>query len=133
MSYHIPCKYAFTNAPYFPLSRNHHMTFGLFFETFLAAFLTYCPGLEQGLRMQNLRYDSFLSFDGFQLLCFTGNNDKNTALVLTVFYKEIISFFRWSWWFPAFPFSIAIFIYDESRKYILRRNPGGFVERETYY
>nr|XP_022323941.1 sodium/potassium-transporting ATPase subunit alpha-like [Crassostrea virginica]XP_022324237.1 sodium/potassium-transporting ATPase subunit alpha-like [Crassostrea virginica] len=74
--------------------KNHHMTFGLFFETFLAAFLTYCPGLEKGLRMQNL---------------------------------------RWSWWFPAFPFSIAIFIYDESRKYILRRNPGGFVERETYY
>lgn len=58
---------------------------------------------------------------------------KTQLWFLTVFYKEIISFFRWSWWFPAFPFSIAIFIYDESRKYILRRNPGGFVERETYY
>lgn len=32
------------------------MTFGLFFETALAAFLTYCPGLDKGLRMQNLRY-----------------------------------------------------------------------------
>jgi len=74
--------------------KNHHMTFGLFFETALAAFLTYCPGLENGLRMQNL---------------------------------------RWTWWFPAFPFSIAIFIYDECRKMILRNRPGGFIERETYY
>lgn len=41
------------------------MTFGLFFETALAAFLTYCPGLEQGLRMQNLRYDSFLHLMDF--------------------------------------------------------------------
>ncbi|XP_033758768.1 sodium/potassium-transporting ATPase subunit alpha-like isoform X1 [Pecten maximus] len=74
--------------------KNHHLTFGLFFETALAAFLTYCPGLDQGLRMQNL---------------------------------------RWTWWFPAMPFSLAIFIYDESRKTIIRRSPGGFVERETYY
>ncbi|KAL3887026.1 hypothetical protein ACJMK2_026982 [Sinanodonta woodiana] len=35
--------------------KNHHLTFGLFFETALATFLTYCPGLDQGLRMQNLR------------------------------------------------------------------------------
>ncbi|KAH3704300.1 sodium/potassium-transporting ATPase subunit alpha-like [Dreissena polymorpha] len=74
--------------------KNHHLTFGLFFETALAAFLTYCPGLEKGLRMQNL---------------------------------------RWNWWFPAFPFSLAILIYDEVRKLILRNRPGGFVERETYY
>ena len=35
--------------------RNHHMTFGLFFETSLAAFLAYCPGLDRGLRMYPLR------------------------------------------------------------------------------
>ncbi|XP_046344177.1 sodium/potassium-transporting ATPase subunit alpha-like [Haliotis cracherodii] len=74
--------------------KNHRLSFGIFFETALAAFLTYCPGLDQGLRMQHLRL---------------------------------------SWWFPAMPFSLAIFIYDECRKFILRRNPGGFVERETYY
>ncbi|XP_067679922.1 sodium/potassium-transporting ATPase subunit alpha-like [Haliotis asinina] len=74
--------------------KNHRLTFGIFFETALAAFLTYCPGLDQGLRMQHLRL---------------------------------------SWWFPAMPFSLVIFIYDECRKFILRRNPGGFVERETYY
>ncbi|XP_060583896.1 sodium/potassium-transporting ATPase subunit alpha-like [Ruditapes philippinarum] len=74
--------------------KNHHLTFGLFFETALAAFLTYCPGLENGLRMQNLRA---------------------------------------SWWFPALPFSVTIFIYDECRKLILRNRPGGWVEKETYY
>ncbi|XP_051982183.1 sodium/potassium-transporting ATPase subunit alpha-1-like [Xyrauchen texanus] len=37
------------------------------------------------------------------------------------------------WWFIAFPFSMLLFIYDEIRKYILRQNPGGWVEQETYY
>ncbi|XP_064595544.1 sodium/potassium-transporting ATPase subunit alpha-like isoform X2 [Liolophura sinensis] len=74
--------------------KNHHLTFGLFFETALAAFMTYCPGLDKGLRMQNLRL---------------------------------------SWWFPGIPFSLAIFIYDECRKFLLRRSPGGWLEKETYY
>lgn len=34
---------------------NHHLTFGLFFETTLAIFMSYCPGLENGLRMMPLR------------------------------------------------------------------------------
>ncbi|XP_011604273.1 sodium/potassium-transporting ATPase subunit alpha-3b [Takifugu rubripes] len=38
-----------------------------------------------------------------------------------------------SWWFCAFPYSFLIFVYDEVRKLILRRNPGGWVEKETYY
>ncbi|KAL7637147.1 UNVERIFIED_CONTAM: hypothetical protein RMT77_011859 [Armadillidium vulgare] len=37
------------------------------------------------------------------------------------------------WWFPAIPFSILIFVYDECRRFVLRRNPGGWVENETYY
>lgn len=40
---------------------------------------------------------------------------------------------RFSWWFPGLPFSILIFIYDEVRRYLIRRYPGGWVERETYY
>nr|WBB44915.1 Na+/K+-ATPase alpha 2 [Chrysogorgia stellata] len=40
---------------------------------------------------------------------------------------------RINWWFPALPFSLLIFIYDECRRFILRRNPGGWVEQETYY
>lgn len=70
------------------------MNFGLFFETALAAFLSYCPGLENGLRMYPLRI---------------------------------------GWWFVAFPFSLLIFVYDECRRFILRHNPGGWVELETYY
>jgi len=30
------------------------MIFGMFFETLLAAFLAYCPGLDKGLRMYPL-------------------------------------------------------------------------------
>lgn len=41
--------------------------------------------------------------------------------------------FRFFWWLPAMPFSLAILIYDEVRKYILRKYPGGWVEQETYY
>jgi len=40
---------------------------------------------------------------------------------------------KFTWWLPALPFSLAIFVYDETRRFILRRNPGGFVELETYY
>ncbi|CAG9534257.1 unnamed protein product [Cercopithifilaria johnstoni] len=73
---------------------NWTLNFGLVFETALAAFMCYCPGLDKGLRMYGLRF---------------------------------------SWWFPALPFSIVIFVYDEARRYFIRRFPGGWVERETYY
>merc|ERR1712032_1414319 len=38
-----------------------------------------------------------------------------------------------NWWLPAIPFSVLIFRYDETRKFLLRRNPGGWIESETYY
>lgn len=34
---------------------------------------------------------------------------------------------------PPIPFAIMILCYDEARKYIIRKNPGGWVERETNY
>merc|ERR1719427_1498742 len=37
------------------------------------------------------------------------------------------------WWLPALPFALAILIFDETRRYIMRHNPGGFVEQDTYY
>ncbi|KAI4792755.1 hypothetical protein KUCAC02_033166 [Chaenocephalus aceratus] len=67
---------------------------GLFEETALAAFLSYCPGMDIALRMYPLKP---------------------------------------CWWFCALPYSLLIFLYDEGRRYILRRNPGGWVEQETYY
>eukprot|EP00090_Calanus_glacialis_P021707 TRINITY_DN334_c0_g1_i1.p1 TRINITY_DN334_c0_g1~~TRINITY_DN334_c0_g1_i1.p1 ORF type:complete len:1006 (-),score=259.03 TRINITY_DN334_c0_g1_i1:216-3233(-) len=74
--------------------KNHFMNFGLVFETVLAAFLSYTPGMDKGLRMYPLKIN---------------------------------------WWLPAIPFSLAIFCYDETRKFLLRRNPGGWIEKETYY
>uniref|UniRef100_A0A673MFP8 Sodium/potassium-transporting ATPase subunit alpha n=1 Tax=Sinocyclocheilus rhinocerous TaxID=307959 RepID=A0A673MFP8_9TELE len=74
--------------------KNKILIFGLFEETALAAFLSYCPGMDVALRMYPLKP---------------------------------------SWWFCAFPYSLLIFIYDEIRKLIIRRSPGGWVERETYY
>uniref|UniRef100_A0A672K587 Sodium/potassium-transporting ATPase subunit alpha n=1 Tax=Sinocyclocheilus grahami TaxID=75366 RepID=A0A672K587_SINGR len=74
--------------------KNKILIFGLFEETALAAFLSYCPGMDVALRMYPLKP---------------------------------------SWWFCAFPYSFLIFVYDEVRKLLLRRNPGGWVEKETYY
>merc|ERR1711937_717859 len=74
--------------------KNHFMNFGLIFETVLAAFLSYTPGMDKGLRMYPLKFN---------------------------------------WWLPALPFSLLNFIYDECRKFLLRRNPGGWIEKETYY
>merc|ERR1712106_920405 len=73
---------------------NWVMNFGLVFETLLAAFMSYTPGMDKGLKMYPLKIN---------------------------------------WWFPAIPFSLLIFVFDEIRKYLLRRNPGGWVEKETYY
>ncbi|XP_017598282.1 PREDICTED: sodium/potassium-transporting ATPase subunit alpha-2 [Corvus brachyrhynchos] len=66
--------------------RNKILIFGLFEETALAAFLSYCPGMGVALRMYPLKV---------------------------------------TWWFCAFPYSLLIFAYDEVRKLILRRYPGG--------
>merc|ERR1712117_436299 len=79
--------------------KNWVMNFGIFFETALAAFLCYTPGMDKGLRMYPL-------------------------------------YFRW--WLPAIPFSVLIFVYDETRKFILRSKRakighGSWIERETYY
>merc|ERR1712002_499428 len=38
-----------------------------------------------------------------------------------------------TWWFCGFPFSLLIWVYDETRRYFLRKHPGGWVEQETYY
>ena len=70
----------------FSFSRNWMLNFGLFFETALAAFIQYTPGLNTALRLRPLNAP---------------------------------------WWFIGIPFSLLIFIYDEIRRFLLRRNPGG--------
>ncbi|XP_058885082.1 sodium/potassium-transporting ATPase subunit alpha-1-like [Acipenser ruthenus] len=74
--------------------KNNILTLGLFEETALAAFLSYCPGMDVALRMYPLKP---------------------------------------AWWFCAFPYALIVFVYDEIRKFIIRRSPGCWVEKETYY
>ncbi|XP_066920837.1 sodium/potassium-transporting ATPase subunit alpha-like [Clytia hemisphaerica] len=73
---------------------NWMLNFGLIFETVLAAFLQYTPGLNEGLKLRPLNA---------------------------------------SWWFCGVPFSLLIWVYDEIRRYLIRKYPGGWVEHETYY
>lgn len=68
--------------------RNYMLDFGLLFETCLAVFLSYTPGVNIALRLRPLNV--------------------------------------W-WWFTGVPFSLTIFFYDEIRRYLLRRNPGGIL------
>lgn len=37
------------------------------------------------------------------------------------------------WWFPPIPFIILLFVYDELRKAIIRKHPGGWIESETCF
>ncbi|XP_048214150.1 sodium/potassium-transporting ATPase subunit alpha-4 [Perognathus longimembris pacificus] len=74
--------------------KNKILIFGILEETFLAAFLSYTPGMSVALRMYPLKIN---------------------------------------WWFCAVPYSILIFLYDETRRLIIRLQPGGWLERETYY
>ncbi|XP_065566886.1 sodium/potassium-transporting ATPase subunit alpha-B-like [Artemia franciscana] len=73
---------------------NWVLNFSLLFETALAVFLSYTPGLNTKMFMRPLNF---------------------------------------TWWLPALPFSVVILLYDEARKYLMRRYPGGWVEKETYY
>jgi len=58
------------------------------------------------------------------VLCYTPGMDKG----LRMYPLKI------NWWIPAMPFSLLIFIYDESRKSILRkRGLNSWIAKETYY
>jgi sodium/potassium-transporting ATPase subunit alpha len=41
---------------------------------------------------------------------------------------------NWRYWLTPLPFSVLIFVYDEVRKYYLRKQGmQGWIARETYY
>jgi sodium/potassium-transporting ATPase subunit alpha len=81
--------------------KNKNLNFALIFETALALFLTYTPGMETVFNTVPLQWEHF--------------------------------------GFPAIPFSILIFVYDENRRRLMRKfrreNPGkkGWIEQETYW
>jgi len=58
------------------------------------------------------------------VLCYTPGMDKG----LRMYPLKI------NWWIPAMPFSLLIFVYDESRKTILRKmGLDSWIAKETYY
>ena len=78
---------------------NYVMLFALCFETILAVFLCYVPGMQTAFQMMPIRFE---------------------------------------WWLPALPYAAFILLFDEGRKFFLRRQDPdatgrGFVYRETYY
>ncbi|XP_065323072.1 sodium/potassium-transporting ATPase subunit alpha-B-like isoform X2 [Gordionus sp. m RMFG-2023] len=79
--------------------------------------------VHQGMRNMVLNFALVFETVLAAALCYTPGLDKGLRMYPIKFL----------WWLPGIPFSILIFVYDEIRKYIIRHNPGGWVERETYY
>ncbi|CAF0775246.1 unnamed protein product, partial [Rotaria sordida] len=79
--------------------------------------------LHQGMTNWMLNFGLVFETVLAAALCYTPYLDKGLNMYPLKFL----------WWLPALPFSLAIFIYDEVRKFLIRRNPGGWVEQETYY
>merc|ERR1712002_536259 len=60
--------------------KNYFLNFGLVFETCLAAFLCYTPGMDKGLRMYPLEFTWWLPALPFSLLIFCYDETRKTIL-----------------------------------------------------
>merc|ERR1712128_273119 len=78
---------------------------------------------QQGMKNHFMNFGLFFETALACILSYTPGMDKG----LRMYPLKV------NWWLPAIPFSILIWCYDETRKYLLRRNPGGWIEQETYY
>merc|ERR1712241_154299 len=78
---------------------------------------------QQGMKNHFMNFGLFFETALACVLSYTPGMDKG----LRMYPLKI------NWWLPAIPFSILIWCYDETRKSLLRRNPGGWIEQETYY
>merc|ERR1712233_139916 len=78
---------------------------------------------QQGMKNHFMNFGLFFETALACVLSYTPGMDKG----LRMYPLKI------NWWLPAIPFSVLIFCYDETRKFLLRRNPGGWIEQETYY
>merc|ERR1712142_775173 len=79
---------------------------------------------QQGMKNHFMNFGLFFETALACVLSYTPGMDKG----LRMYPLKI------NWWLPAIPFSILIFCYDETRKFLLRRQPpGSWIERETYY
>merc|ERR1711962_450706 len=79
---------------------------------------------QQGMKNYFLNFGLVFETVLAAILCYCPGMDKGLRMYPL----------NWNWWLPALPFSLLIFCYDETRKYILRSLPkGSWIERETYY
>jgi len=60
--------------------KNKFLNFGLVFETCLAAFLSYCPGMDEGLRMHPLNWQWWFIAMPFSLLIFVYDECRKLIL-----------------------------------------------------
>lgn len=125
----------------FCLFRNKILIFGLFEETALAAFLSYCPGMDVALRMYPLKWVYLPPPKKKKHSCpnepSADSEITNTPTCCSFGPESLdftcfLCFLRPNWWFCAFPYSLLIFIYDEIRKLILRRSPGGKIRIHSF-
>jgi len=78
---------------------------------------------QQGMRNGTLNFGLFFTTILGSALCYIPAFPR-------VFGTAPMEFVHWC---PAMPFCIAIFVYDEVRKYLIRSSPKGWVKKNTYY
>jgi sodium/potassium-transporting ATPase subunit alpha len=79
--------------------------------------------LQQGMMNKMLNFGLFSETFLAAVLCYV-------PVCNVLFGTRPISLLHW---LPGVPFSILIFCYDESRKFLIRAMPGGFLDKKTYY
>jgi sodium/potassium-transporting ATPase subunit alpha len=76
----------------------------------------------QGMKNNTLNFGLFFTTVLGSLLCYIPGIDAVGTAPLAFVH-----------WCPAMPFCLVILMYDEIRKMQIRNNPGGWVEKNTYY
>lgn len=93
--------------------RNKAINIALVLMTLIGVFLVYTPGVNTIVGKSPV----FLS--------------HNVGSIHVVFTGAVpIPFWMW---LPSLPFALLVFVYDETRKLLIRRAPNGLVARLTYY
>jgi len=96
-----------------------HTAFSLFIVVVQWANLIICRTRKNSVFQQGMK-NHFMNFG----LCF----ETTLAAFLSYTpgtYKGLRMYpLSWNWWLLAMPYSLMIFVYDETRKFLLRRNPG---------
>ncbi|CAG2169244.1 unnamed protein product [Oppiella nova] len=99
---------------------NWVLNFSIFFETGLAVLFCYTPGFNTVLINWVLNFSIFFETGLAVLFCYTPG--FNTVLMLA----PVIGWV----WLCGVPFFFYILVYEELRKFIIRRFPNSFLAHE---